>query len=121
MPLRVLRGSQFNTPKNRPKVQHLSIEHPLFRVFTIADCNGFRISIGTVGDHLADQLGPGVAERVEAVERHRGGSRAWAARGTTHTRAKYAWSTQRYKGTTEEDTLRKNANGRKLGIRTRGG
>ena len=33
---------------------------PLFRVFTIAVCNGFRISIGTVGGHLGDRLGAGV-------------------------------------------------------------
>ena len=32
----------------------------MFRVFTIADCNGLRIYIGTVGGHLGDRLGSGV-------------------------------------------------------------
>ena len=50
----------------------------------------------------------GWAERVDAVARYRGGSSAWAARGTTHTRANCAWSMQLYKGPVEEDALRKN-------------
>ena len=82
----------------------MSSKHPLFRAFAIEDCNGFRISIGTVGDHLGDLLGPGVAEQVEEMERHCGGSRVWAARETTHSRAKSAWSMNAYAGTTEDYT-----------------
>ena len=51
----------------------LSAEHPLSRVFTIADCNGFRVSIRTVGGHLGDRLGAGVGR----VGRGDGTIRRW--------------------------------------------
>ena len=38
----------------------MSAEYPLFLVFTIVDCNGFDISIGTAGGHSGDRLGAGV-------------------------------------------------------------
>lgn len=45
------------------KTATLPTESPLFRIFTIEDCNGFHISVGTVRDHLRDRLrtrgGPG--------------------------------------------------------------
>ncbi len=45
----------------------------------------------------------GWAEQVEVVEWYRDGDRARAARGTTHSRAKAAWSMKHYEGTKEDD------------------
>ncbi len=80
----------------------LSAKHPLSLVFAIVDCNRICIYIGTVGGHLGDRLGPGVTERGEVMARYCGGFHVWAARGTTHSRAKSVRSTNGYVDRTEE-------------------
>ncbi len=50
----------------------LSIKHPLFLVFTIVECNGFCICIGTVDRHPGDRAGPGV-DRVGRGAAGKGG------------------------------------------------